>query len=184
MRLSGNLQTLQTEPAPRPDLAHGLKSGLSMIPDGKPGTLATLKLMRSLTRQYKTSLPIRSLAVELTRGNAQKDWQGEVKSIQEFVRDRIRYVKDVVDVETLQTPDKTLLIGAGDCDDKSVLVAALLESIGHPTRFVAITFDDLDYSHVYPETLIGKSWISVETTEPVSVGWQPAGVLSRMIVHN
>lgn len=167
-----------------PSRLNGLTAGLSAIPDGKPGTLATLKLMRELVRQGKKTLPIRSLAVELVRGNAQKDWLGEVRSIQEFVRDRIRYVKDVVDVETLQTPDKTLLIGSGDCDDKSVLAASLLEAIGHPTRFVAVSFDGLEYVHVYPETLVGRAWLSVETTEPVSVGWQPSGVVERMVVHN
>jgi hypothetical protein len=183
MRLSGNLPP-QLLSRPQPDIQHRLTATLAGIPEGKAGTLATLKLMRELVRQGKKTLPIRSLAVELVRGNAQKDWHGEIRSIQEFVRDRIRYVKDVVDVETLQTPDKTLLIGSGDCDDKSVLAASLLESVGHPTRFVAISFDDVEYVHVYPETLVGRAWLSVETTEPVSVGWQPQGVAARMIVHN
>lgn len=162
----------------------GLTSRLGFIPEGRDGTLATLKIMRQLVRAGKTSLPIRSLAVQLTNGNRQKDWMAEVKSLHAFVRDNIRYVKDIRDVETVHDPETVLKIGAGDCDDKSVLLAALLESIGHPTRFVAIGFQPDDFSHVYLETLIGKSWIPLETTEPVEVGWAAPGAVSHLVVHN
>jgi transglutaminase-like putative cysteine protease len=161
-----------------------INSRLGFIPDGRAGTLATLKLMRQLVRNSKTSLPIRSLAVRLTNGENQKDWLSEVKRLHAFVRDRIRYVKDITDVETVHTPEAVLQFGAGDCDDKSVLLASLLESIGHPTRFVAIGFKPDDFSHVLVETLIGKSWVPLETTEPVEIGWYPPGVVSRLVVHN
>lgn len=161
-----------------------LTSRLAYVPDGKEGTLTTLKLMREFTRNGKRSLPVRSLAVELTNGNNQKDWIGELKALHAFVRDRIRYVKDVRDVETLQTPEVTLHVGAGDCDDKSVLLASLLEAIGHPTRFVAIGFRPDDFEHVFVESRIGNSWIPLETTEPVEIGWSPKNVVSRMVVHN
>ena len=146
---------------------------LSLIPDGVPGIAATLKAMGGMVRQYKKSLAVRGNALRLTSQCNQKDWSCEVKSLHAFVRDYIRYVGDVTDVETVQSPDKTLEFGAGDCDDKSVLLAALLESIGHPTRFVAIGFEPGLYSHVYVETKIGASWIPLETTENVEVGWQP-----------
>ncbi len=55
------------------------------------------------------------------------------KKLHRFVRDNIRYIKDIRDVETVAYPDITLQQGQGDCDDKSVLLASLLESIGHPT---------------------------------------------------
>lgn len=161
-----------------------LTSRLASIPDGKDGTLVTLKIMREITRNSKTSLPVRSLAVELTGHCNQKDWVCEVKALHAFVRDRIRYVRDVRDVETLQIPDATLRIGAGDCDDKSLLLASMLESIAHPSRFVAIGFKPDDFEHVYVETRIGNAWVSLETTEPVELGWTPKGVVSRMVVHN
>lgn len=161
-----------------------LTSRLSLIPEGKAGTLETLKVMRELVRHGKRALPVRSLAVELTNGNDQKDWIAEVKALHAFVRDNIRYVKDVRDVETLHYPEIVLQIGAGDCDDKSVLLASLLESIGHPTRFVAIGFKPDDFVHVYPETMIGRAWIPLETTEPVEIGWTPKNIVSRLVVHN
>lgn len=157
---------------------------LQAIPDGKAGTVATLKIMRQITKAGKTTLPVRNLALSLIGELSQKDWFNEVKLLHRFVRDQIRYVKDIRGVETVQTPDVTLSLKAGDCDDKSVLLAAMLEAIGHPTRFVAIGFRPDDFVHVYVETRIGTSWIPLETTEPVEVGWTPKGVVSRLSIYN
>lgn len=162
----------------------GITATLQAIPDGKEGTIATLKIMRELVRAGKKSLPVRQLAVELTNGHRQKDWVAELKALHRFVRDKIRYVKDIRGVETVQTPDASLKIGAGDCDDKSVLLASLLESIGHPTRFVAIGFAPDDFAHVYVESRIGNVWVPAETTEPVEIGWSAPNPVSRLIMYN
>lgn len=157
---------------------------LQSIPEGPAGINITLRHMRKFVREGKVKPVIRELAFSLTNHLPPKDWVGEVRAIHEFVRDRIRYVKDITDVETVAWPEYTLQKGAGDCDDKVVLAASLLESIGHPTRLVAIGFHPGVYSHVYLETKIGPRWISVETTEPVNVGWQPSGVRARMEIFN
>jgi hypothetical protein len=154
------------------------------IPSGEAGTRETLKLMSKLVKAEKSALPIRLLALDLVKRNGQKDYTGEVLKIHQFVRDHIRYVRDVRGVETLQTPTKTLELGQGDCDDKSTLTAALLESIGHPTRFIAVGFAPGSFSHVLLETKIGNKWVPVETTEPVKLGWFPPGVTMRMRWHN
>ncbi len=101
-----------------------------------------------------------------------------------FVRDRIRYVRDVRGVETLHTPLALLQLGQGDCDDKATLLACLLESIGHKTRFAAVGFEPGRLSHVLTEARIGARWCPMETTEPVDMGWYPPGVKSRMVIHN
>jgi transglutaminase-like putative cysteine protease len=140
--------------------------------------------MRALVIKAKSSLPIRELALNLTRDLQQKDYASEVEKIHNFVRDKVRYVQDISNVETIQTPIKTLQYGAGDCDDKSMLVAALLESINHPTRFVAMGFNGEPHCHVYVETKLGTKWIGVETTEPVGLGWTPPNQTSRMVIYN
>lgn len=157
---------------------------LAKIPSGTAGVKETLRIMRDLVRAYKKNVPIRELAVRLVRGRNQKDWAGEIRSLQSFVRDRIRYVKDINGVETLHTPPKILAQKSGDCDDKSILLATMLESIGHPTRFIAIGLFPGSFSHVLVETKIGNRWIPLETTEPVNAGWYPANVANRMVVHN
>lgn len=154
------------------------------IPSGNAGIRETLKIMSKLVSQYKSSQSVRELALYLTRGLNQKDYIGELKSIHQYVRDKIRYVKDIRGVETIQTPEQTLRLGAGDCDDKSTLVAAMLESIGHPTRFCAVGFVKGTISHVLVQTKIANNWINVECTEPVPIGWCPPNVKARMIQHN
>jgi transglutaminase-like putative cysteine protease len=140
--------------------------------------------MRQFTRDGKRHYPIRDLALSLVKRNGQKDWYGEVRDLHHFVRDKIRYVRDIRGVETIATPEITVQIGQGDCDDKSVLLASLLESIGHPTRFVALSFTPGVYSHVLVESKIGEKWVALETTEPVETGWFPPGVINRMVVFN
>jgi transglutaminase-like putative cysteine protease len=162
----------------------GPPSTLTSIPPGKEGTKYTLNLMRQLVRQGKKSPAVRQLAVELTQGLMQKDWLGEVTAIHKFVRDNIRYTRDIRGVETLHTVERILTNAAGDCDDKSVLAASLLEALGHPTRFVAIGFKAGSFSHVYPETLVGNKWIALETTEPVAVGWKPKNIANALILNN
>lgn len=157
---------------------------LREISSGARGTLETLKLMRALVRAGKRTLKVRQTAVSLIGDLSQKDFSGEIKRIHAFVRDKIRYVKDIRGVETLHTPEKILEFGQGDCDDKSVLVASLLESVGHPTRFVAMGFRNGNFCHVYVETKIGTKWVGVETTEPVLFGWSPPNQTSRMVINN
>lgn len=157
---------------------------LQGIPNGPEGVNKTLRVMRQFTISGKKHYPVRELALSLVKRNGHKDWLGEVSNLHAYVRDNIRYVKDICGVETIAQPHITMEIGQGDCDDKSVLLASLLESIGHPTRFVAIGFRPGNYSHVLVETKIGNKWIPLETTEPVNVGWYPKGVVSRMEVFN
>lgn len=158
------------------------ESTLGLIPEGPAGIAATLKIMGNFVRQGKKLITVRNKALTLTQQLDQKDWSGEVRCLHAYVRDHIRYIGDITDIETVQEANITLSNHAGDCDDKSVLLAAMLESIGHPTKFVAVGFTPGVYEHVYVETKIGNNWIALETTEPVDMGWEPpaASIRARM----
>jgi transglutaminase-like putative cysteine protease len=141
--------------------------------------------MAKLVKQYKTTQPIRELALRIVRDVQEKNWLAETRAIHDFCRDRIRYVKDVHNVETLQTPLKTLELKQGDCDDKTTLFCSLLASIGHPTRMVAMAFNDAkNFSHVAPQAKIGARWIMAECTQPWPLGQNPKNVTAQMIAHN
>ena len=159
---------------------------LRAIPSGTAGTRATLDIMRQLVRRYKKSMPIRQLAFSIIdRVRGHKNFAAQVRAIHEYMVNNIQYVKDVNGVETLATPLKTLEFRKGDCDDQAVLIATLLESIGHPTRFVAIKMKPLGpFVHVYAETKIGKYWVPLETTEKWPVGTAPPKHAGKMIVNN
>jgi len=140
------------------------------IPKGRDGAKRTLQLMRDLALEGARSIEIRNLAIRQVSGFQQKDYRGEACSILSFVRDHIRYVRDIHGVEVLQTPSVTLQIAAGDCDDKSILLAAMLASIGHRTQFIAVSFMPGVFSHVWVRTNIGGRWLDLEPTEPISCG--------------
>lgn len=158
---------------------------LGELPPGEPGTRATLKAMRALVARFKTDSRIRDAARSIVRGLPPKAYAREVDAVFRYVRDGIRYLRDIHGVETLQTPLATLETEAGDCDDKSTLLAAMLESIGHPTRFVAVGFKAPGhYEHVYLKTRIGQSWFALDpTVSTATVGWAPPRrALARMVM--
>jgi len=126
---------------------------------------------------------MRALAEQIIGDLPEKDFAGEVRALHAWVRDSIRYANDINEVETLKTPDLILSSAQGDCDDKAILLATLLESAGHPARFVAVGFQPDDFSHVYVESRVGDRWLPLETTEQVAAGWSPEGVVTRMIRH-
>lgn len=139
--------------------------------------------MRWFVRKCKLDLGLRRLALEIVAGVPQRDYAGQVRALHAFVRDRIRYVGDIDGVETLHTPRQILEQRQGDCDDKALLLATLLATIGHKTRFVAVGYGP-SVTHVLVETLVGSKWIPLETTENVEAGWYPDRIKSRVIVHN
>lgn len=126
---------------------------------------------------------VRNQAIEITRQCPSKDFRCEILRLYEWVDENIRFVRDINGVETIQTPARTLDLGVGDCDDHAILLSALLESIGHPTRFAALGFAPGHFSHVLAETKIGRDkWLSLETTVPGAFpGWYPPRVSERMI---
>lgn len=120
---------------------------------------------------------VRQTALNLTQagwgglqGLPQHDFTGETRRIFEFVRDRIRYVKDIDGVETLHPAEWVLRQGAGDCDDKAILLAALLLSIGHTPRFIAVAFEPGEFSHVWVQDYLGGRWLDLEATENLPFG--------------
>ena len=154
------------------------------IPDGRVGTIATLRIMRQLARAAvrAPNQKIRNTAIQILAGLPPRQWAAEVEHLHSFVRDQIRYLRDPVDVELVATPEKTLELCAGDCDDKATLLAALLEATGHPARFLAIGLNGGPFSHVLTQSKIGPRWISLETIIQKPMGWHPVGVTSNYIL--
>ena len=141
---------------------------------GRAGIFHTLKLMRNLVNDFKSRLEMIQLATRLVGFVAPKDELGEVNELFLFVRDKVRYIRDVLHVETLATPTVTLARRAGDCDDKTTLLATLCESIGYPTHFVVAGYTDpKTFEHVYLQIFAAEQWINADPTEYKPLGWAP-----------
>ncbi len=132
---------------------------------------------------YQVHPDIYALARYLTRQVPPRAWRKEANALFVYVRDTIRYVFDPLDMEGLQAPDETLKLGSGDCDDKVMLLAAMLLSIGHAARMVAVKVDgQAHYSHVFLQVSLNNEWISLETTEPWPMGKMSDRITGEAIV--
>jgi len=168
------------------------------IPSGEQGTRAVLLKMRELTNKDTANQSIIEFTNDLVSDLPERNQKEEAKRIFEFVRDKIRYVKDPFRVETVYSASKTLdpvktedgwnLAGRmqADCDCKSVVAATMLQSIGMPTRFVAIKtpFKPTGFSHVYLEALINREWIPMETILKKPFGWEYKLPLEKLYLDN
>lgn len=160
------------------------------LPDGIPGTIRTLAAMAAAVRGdvrpdhcgYRSEV-VRRAAIRICMGIQGHDSQGELGALFDFVRDQIRYRADPWDTERVQDPCQTLLLASGDCDDKCVLLAALVASLGYLPRFVVQSQDGQFFDHVYVEVERSGQWIALDPTadgqsglELASVGWRnPTG---------
>lgn len=152
---------------------------LQGIPDNDQGTFQTLRIMRGFVHSALRSgdQQVRGVVIDVLQNVTARDWSGEIRALQEFVRDEIRYMMDPEDIELVQTCEKTLELRTGDCDDKSTLLAAMLKCAGHPARFAAVGINGGDFSHVLVQTRIADNWIWLETIlAGVPAGWCPPGI--------
>lgn len=142
---------------------------------GDPGISRTVRYMRAFVdgREGVQNAQIIALATQIVSGVANRDQSGEIQAVFDWVKNNISFRNE--DGERLQTPLVTLQLRAGDCDDHSMLMAALLRSLGHTVAFRTVAVNGPDYSHVYAVVLDKrtKQWIPLDTTvASATPGWQ------------
>jgi hypothetical protein len=156
------------------------------IPAGPAGSLKTAQHMAGLIQQGARDFQLRqaAIAILVQRGVRPKDYLGEIKALFEWVQQNLRYTRDPLRVEVLHSAPRLLQLRAGDCDDFSILLGAMLESIGHPVRLVLAGFHPQRpdaYSHVYLEALGKGRWIPLDATMPHGMGWAPRALVRKVI---
>jgi transglutaminase-like putative cysteine protease len=149
------------------------------IPNGDAGVAATISKMKALitSPQGVRSWTVRQYTLDAVRGTERG--LSEVEAVFEKIKADIEFRGEYG--ETLQSPEATINLGAGDCDDQAVLAATMLASLGHETRFktVALRNSPDELSHVYVEVRDKRTgrWISVDpTVESSYPGWEPDDV--------
>ena len=149
------------------------------IPNGDAGVSATISKMKALitSPQGVRSWTVRKYTLDAVRGVERG--LHEIDAVFEKVKGDIEFRGEYG--ETLQSPEATINLGAGDCDDQAVLAATMLASLGYETRFktVALRGSPDELSHVYVEVRDKRTgrWLSVDpTVEESYPGWEPDGV--------
>lgn len=159
-----------------------LNSTRMRISSGDRGIAQTIRYMQGVAvgNEGAASAEIRRQALTIVQPIASRDQQGEIAAILQWVKNNIAFRGEYQ--ETVQTPLVTLQLRAGDCDDQSSLLAALLMSLGYKVRFNTVAADPSApwaFSHVFTEVFQRKSgqWISLDATVPASYpGWRPPRV--------
>lgn len=162
-----------------------LNSTRVQIGRGDRGIAQTIRYMYGavMGNEGVASAEIRRQALTIVQGVPSRDQQGEINAVLQWVKSNIAFRGEWA--ETVQTPLVTLQLRAGDCDDQSTLMAALLGSLGYKTRFKTVAADPsapYAFSHVYIEIFHRKTgqWISLDSTVPQSFpGWQPPNIFRQ-----
>lgn len=117
--------------------------------------------------------------------NAERDWDAEIRAIYDFVRANVRYGHDIREIDTYQSPMRTLESHHGDCDDLAVLIAAMAKIAGYPVKARVIRTEGAeDWNHIY--ALVGtppmkpKKWVPMDASvKGKHAGWEaPAQMIA------
>ena len=155
------------------------------VPKGNKGTLTTARIIARLIRDGAKDFYVRQKAIAIFRAYnvPPKDRMGEVCALFDFVKRNIRYTRDIFRVELLHSARRMLELKAGDCDDMTILLGAMLLSTGHPVRLALAGFrPDMPhaYSHIYPEVNVRGRWIPLDATMNKPIGWEPPVLWKRI----
>lgn len=159
------------------------------VPKGTRGTLLTARLIAELIRSGAKDFYVRQKAIEIfrMRGVRAKDRWGEVCALFDWVRRNVRYTRDIFRVELLHSARRMLELRAGDCDDMTILLGAMLLSTGHPVRLALAGFRPSKphfYTHIYPEVNVRGRWFAIDATMPHPIGWAPPALWKRVCEIN
>jgi transglutaminase-like putative cysteine protease len=129
---------------------------------------ATRALVRRVARIYGGHPVMRWFVMRRVLAPAHvapRDELGMAAAIHAWVRDHVAFVNE--SGEQVLTPGRTLRWRFGDCDDRSCLVAAMLESVRIPWRLVLLSKRvgrELVPFHIWPQARIRGRWIDLETS--------------------
>lgn len=118
----------------------------------QPKLSEVVQAMVEFANQGKIDLVVRQLAEDICSEVIDGDYAGECLALYYWVCQNIRYMRDITNVEFVKTPRQIIATRAGDCDDMSTLLAALLLTTGNSCNFVLACFDHSGApSHVFVE---------------------------------
>jgi hypothetical protein len=158
----------------------------SILPlaDGDEGTKQTLEHMADLSRQGARHPDIIRLSRYIVSSCPTHDTLCEAASILAWIQQNIRWTPDIGDAETIMAPWRTIEIGAGDCDDLSILAASLSMSIALPARFKAIgasAKNKEDFTHVYVQHKVDDQWLASDpSVDWAKIGWESPVIYKEM----
>lgn len=141
--------------------------------------------------QGKRSARVLQIASSLLTGKTaegdwripERDWNAEVDAAYNYVRSQVRYTRDPHGLERFQKATRTLELGIGDCDDISILLGSILQSIGYPIILRIVDLGAGQYQHVY--VLAGipphnpQTYKALDASRGEGPGWEVSGIVKH-----
>lgn len=113
----------------------------------------------------------------------ERDWNAEIAGAYNYVRQNVRYTRDIHDVELFQKADRTLDLKIGDCDDIAILLGSILGNIGYPVIIRIIATDGQAFHHVYLRAGVPPhdptEYISLDASQDERPGWEVGGITDK-----
>jgi Transglutaminase-like superfamily len=206
MRTPGTDQPIGSHPQRRrvssPDFAGQVSALIEprIDPDcDESNTAQTVARMAQYAREDSQAEIVRAAAYAATAGATSAREIAErifawIKAHVQFREDHIAAamagIEDPLEAEVLIRPVDLLAMPMpqGDCDDFSMLTAAMLRAMGVPSQFVTVAAEaDMPdvYSHVYVEAQLDGVAVPIDSSHGPRVGWSvpPKGKTRRWPVE-
>lgn len=143
------------------------------LPPGEPGTDATAEAMRAIIDDAQRSRAVQAIAKLVGRSPS---------ALWSFLRERVAFQADPRGSELLRLPDDMLReietrgLAVGDCDDRTMLGAAIAKAAGWPVAIVVMTPlpNDPVFRHVLFAIRAQQGWMSMDAQEGFQPGTWPA----------
>lgn len=125
---------------------------------GVKGNMKTVDVMKQVAHERAGHPKIRKLTLNVLNhyGVKSHHYADEAKAVGDYVKRKVRYVKDPAGIEQLHDPLMLVDqiergIARGDCDDMALLIASMLLSIGHRPKFRTVRYRTYTggYNHIY-----------------------------------
>jgi transglutaminase-like putative cysteine protease len=147
---------------------------------------STRRLVRLVAKLYGSNPRMRQFVVERVlrpAGVTARDELAAVRAIWRWVRDHVDFWNEAG--ESVLTPGRVLLVRYGDCDDRSGLVAAMLEAIRIPWDLVLLARRmpgrGLVPFHIWPRARLAGQSFHLETCHPdARFDEHPAALMARL----
>jgi len=157
---------------------------------GPAGVETTLKYMRKLIYDSDKDADrvVKETAHRIVQNIPPHEHLQQVKAVTAWVRKNLHYVRDIYNKEEVTSPVFALkqiwsggLKHSSDCDDYTVLISALLRSIGFPVRLEALAVSNPRYDHARLSVFVSGKWLPIEGTKyQLEVGQGARSVLPIM----
>ena len=141
---------------------------------GEKGIKEVLIKMKDLIISSDNSRVVKQKAISIIKNVRPDDEYSQIDRIFQWVKDNVKYVRDISGVEELTAPqqilislNKGIIDFSSDCDDMAMLLSALLRSVGFKTRLEIVALkSDKEYDHARVSVFYNKRkmWLPLEAT--------------------